>query len=212
MSFPARLNIHLGRALKDADASALSEPVSVQEKIEKLVALAQRSDADAFAQIYDHFIDAIYRYVFFRVNADDAEDLTELIFLKTWENIGQYSRGEKSFSAWIFRIAHNIVVDHYRMQKHSTEELTENIVDTRPGSSTLDRVHRSLNREVISLALHEIKDEYRQILVLKYINDLSNNEIQTILGRSQAALRILQFRALRQLKKILEKRGITEFN
>src|SRR3989338_10018248 len=87
------------------------------QEIERLVLKIQQGDHDAFATLYDIFIDPIYRYVYYRVNQNDAEDLTEVVFLKVWENILQYKKQKSTFAAWIFRIAHNLVVDHYRATK-----------------------------------------------------------------------------------------------
>lgn len=181
-----------------------------QERIEALVATAQAGSSEAFAKLYDIFVDPIYRYIYYRAGSVEAEDLTELVFLKTWENIRQYRSGKHHFSAWIFRIAHNIVVDFYR-SKDTYDELPENIEDQRIEASAMHRAHRSLDRGVLDRAMMELKDSYRQIVVLKYLNDLSNDEIAEILGRSQSAVRILQFRALKKLRRILERMGISSF-
>lgn len=180
-----------------------------KQHIEELVMASQRGDADAFGKVYDRFVDPVYRYFHFRVGKDDAEDLTELVFLKTWENIRKYKKGEYSFSSWIFRIAHNVVVDHYRSRR-PTDELSEEVRDERREAVAPMAAHLRFDREMLEDAMSELKDQYRQVLILKYMNDLSNSEIGFIMGRSQTALRILQFRALRALRRILESRGITE--
>ncbi|MBI4994910.1 sigma-70 family RNA polymerase sigma factor [Candidatus Peregrinibacteria bacterium] len=182
------------------------------EEIETLVAQSQSGESLAFGRLYDIFADPIYRYVFYRVKSEEAEDLTELIFLKTWENIRQYRSGQHSFSAWIFRIAHNTVVDYYRSNNHIEEDLTESIPDERRLADASDRTHRSLNQNLLSTAMRELKDRYRQILTLKYINDLSNEEIGYIMGKSQTSIRILQFRALKALRRILERMGFSSFD
>lgn len=179
------------------------------QKIERLVIESQHGNADSFGELYDIFIDGIYRYMFFRVGQHEAEDLTELVFLKTWENIRQYKQSKSGFSAWIYRIAHNLVIDYYRLYKHRTEELSENIVDHRLEAQTMDRAHRSLNNGIVTGSLMQLPPDYRQILVLKFVEDLSYVEIGEIMGRTQAALRILQLRALRKLKQLLEEKGIT---
>jgi len=181
-----------------------------QEIIEQLVIEAQAGSSDAFAKLYDGLIDQIYRYVYYRVGSGEAEDITELVFLKTWENIHQYKSGKATFSAWVFRIAHNLVVDYYREKKSNQFlELDTNYVDTTMSGRTDLRAHRSLNKDILYDAMQELNENYRQILILKYINSLSNEEIATVIDKSQAALRILQFRALKSLKKILESRGIS---
>lgn len=179
------------------------------EDIEQLVIQAQAGRADAFAKLYDIFVNQIYRYVYFRVGGEETEDLTELIFLKILENIKQYRPGVRSFSSWIFRIAHNTVVDFYR-SNHRHEELLEEIEDQRREANTLHRAHHHFDQALLTSAMHELPDHYRQIIILKYLNDLSHEEIAFIMGRSQAAIRILQFRALKNLRRILEKMGVKE--
>ena len=181
------------------------------EEIEAFVVTSQQGDSDAFAKIYDLFVDRIYRYVYYRVGATDAEDLTELIFLKTLENIRQYRPGTNTFSSWLFRIAHNVVIDHYRAHDQS-DELSENVKDERPAAQIQQRADNAITHEVLTEAMKQLKDDYRQIIILKYLNEFSNDEICEIMGRSHAALRILQFRALKTLRRILEDMGITEFD
>lgn len=187
----------------------MDEKAKKNEEIEVFVILAQRGDSDAFGKLYDLFVNQIYRYVFYRVGEDDAEDITELVFLKTWENINQYRKGNCSFSSWLFRIAHNAVVDHYRARQ-ATDELSDDIEDHRKEADASLQAHRDLDQKLLNKAMAELKDHYKQILVLKYINEFNNEEISHIMGRSQASLRILQFRALKSLKRILGRMGIYE--
>lgn len=179
------------------------------EEVEKLVFLSQRGDQEAFARLYDLFIDPIYRYVYYRVNSSDAEDLVETVFLKVWENIRQYKARKRSFSAWIFRVAHNLVVDHYRSFKDKTfEELNPQMPDQNRQHNPIKTVQNVLDNEVLKRALNKLKKQYRDVILYKFINDLSNKEIAEILDRSEGSLRILQFRALKALKKELEKIGV----
>lgn len=179
------------------------------EEVEKLVFLSQKGDQEAFARLYDLFIDPIYRYVYYRVNSSDAEDLVETVFLKVWENIRQYKAKKRSFSAWIFRVAHNLVVDHYRSFKDKTfEELNPQMPDQNRQHNPIKTVQNVLDNEVLKKALNKLKKQYRDIILYKFVNDLSNQEIAQILDRSEGSLRILQFRALKALKKELENMGV----
>lgn len=179
------------------------------EEVEKLVFLSQKGDQEAFAKLYDLFIDPIYRYVYYRVNSSDAEDLVETVFLKVWENIRQYKAKKRSFSAWIFRVAHNLVVDHYRSFKDKTfEELNPQMPDQNRQHNPIKTVQNVLDNEVLKKALGKLKKQYRDIILYKFVNDLSNMEIAQILDRTEGSLRILQFRALKALKKELENMGI----
>lgn len=187
------------------------EEVKIKEsELEALVYSAQEGDQNAFAKIYDNFIDQIYRYVYYRVQSEDAEDIVETVFLKVWENIKQYKPQQKSFSAWVFRIAHNLVIDHYRSAKDKIhDELSPDLPD-------LDRQHHPIkvtqdrfDNVVLKKAMVKLKREYHEIILYKFINELSNSEIAEILGKSEGSLRILQFRALKALRKELEELGVT---
>lgn len=180
------------------------------EEIEALVVSSQNGDQAAFASLYDIFIDHIYRYVYYRVGSDDAEDIVETVFLKVWEKINQYQKKpNRNFSAWIFRIAHNLVVDYYRTaSERQTEELGLNLPDQTREHNPIRVTQDVLDKNVLKTALSRLKRKYRDVLVYKFINDLSNSEISEIIRKSEGSVRILQFRALKALKKILQDQGI----
>ena len=188
---------------------SLDKPTISKEEIEDLVLASQAGDHDAFSKIYDVFIDKIYRYVYFRVNADDAEDLVETVFLKVWENLKKYKKKEKTyFSSWIFRIAHNLVVDHYRSYKNiDSLELNIQIPDENRQHNPIKNAQNTFDQDTLRRAIANLKKNYQQILIHKFINELSNKEIADILNKSEGSLRILQFRALKALKKELKQMG-----
>lgn len=173
------------------------------QEIDRLVVLSQQGDTEAFAQIYDMLVVPIYRYIYYRVHAGDAEDLTEMVFLKAWENLLQYQKTQYSFSAWLFKIARNLVVDYYRAHTFS-EELDPSLPDTRREADPEAYVENVLDQQTLKTALSRLKESYQQVIILKFINDLPNSEIARIMGRSEGTVRILQFRALAALKRILE--------
>lgn len=185
---------------------------SRQKEIEDLVLKAQDGDQEAFAKIYDIFVDPIYRYVFYRVKSGEAEDLVGTIFLKVWEHIRKYQSGQHSFSAWIFRIAHNLVIDHYRSVKdREFDDLDLNVPDMKREHNPIKMTESAMHQEVLKMALTKLKKPYQEILIHKFINDLSNPEIAQILRKSEGGLRILQFRALRALRQELQNMGV-KFN
>lgn len=180
-----------------------------KEKIEELVRLVQEGDQESFAVLYDIFIDDIYRYVFYRVKTSDAEDLVENVFLKVWENIRKYKSGKSSFSAWIFRIAHNLIVDYYRTSKdRNFDELKIDIPAYKREHNPIKSVERIFDHEALKQALGKLKKEYQEIIVHKFVNEFSNSEVAQILNKSEGSLRILQYRALKALKIELENLGI----
>lgn len=169
---------------------------------------AQGGDTEAFAYLYDFFVDPIYRYIFFKVKQDEALDLTENVFLKVWENIGSYRNTEgSSFSSWVYRIAHNAVVDHYRMTKEHAE-LDANHADDKKHNDPIVMTERKLGQEALKNAISKLKKTYQQIILMKYINELENHEIARVMGKSEGSVRILKFRALKALKRILEEMNI----
>jgi len=178
------------------------------KEIEELVLKSQKGDQEAFGKVYDLYVTPIYRYIFYKVSDSDVEDLTEILFLKAWENIRKYKKRKKtSFKSWLFRIAHNLVVDHYRLNREHAS-LDPWISDTKKEADPARLAQDSLNNERLKFAISKLKKGYQQILILKFINDLSNTEISEVLKKSEGSVRILQFRALKALKIQLEEMGI----
>lgn len=180
-----------------------------ENQILLLVRRAKEGDKDAFGAIYDHYVDSLYKYIYFRVPHAEAEDLLETIFLRVWENLHQYKEDKASFKSWLFRIAHNMVVDYYRMQK-GVDELTEMYMDDRQERNPIHVTENVLNSGVLYKAFKKIKKIYAQYLILRFVNDLSNAEISAILQKSEGGLRIIQFRALRALRKVLAEMGFSD--
>jgi RNA polymerase sigma-70 factor (ECF subfamily) len=170
----------------------------------RLLKRAVAGDAEAFGDLYELYLNMIYRYVFYRVgDVHQAEDLTEMVFLKVYESLPRFQIGRIPFRAWVYRIAHNSLVDHYRTRKES-DPLSEHgaIVDSDPRpEESLIAQERS---ERLAAAIGELNADYQQILTLRFISGLSHEEAAEILGRSVGAARVLQHRALKALKGKLQ--------
>lgn len=175
-------------------------------EVEDLVKLVQKGDHDAFSKVYDIFVDHIYRYVYYRVNPFDVEDVVENVFLKVWENINKYKQREKkSFASWIFRISHNVVVDYYRAQRdQNIDELKIDIPATKREHNPIKVTEDVFDQNMLKKALKNLKKSYQEVLIYKFINDFSNTEISEILKKSEGSLRILQHRALKALRRELD--------
>jgi RNA polymerase sigma-70 factor (ECF subfamily) len=174
----------------------------------ELVHRAQAGDQEAFALLYDAYLLRIYRYVFFRV-ADEqaAEDIASDVFLKAWEKLDTYRVGTSPFIAWLYRIAHNTVIDHYR-----TRKLSIKLEDARPVEvSHDDRADEKLDLQFelqeLQEALQELTEEQKQVLILKFAQGLSTPEIASQLGKQQGAVRALQMRALQGLARLIDLEG-----
>ncbi len=170
---------------------------------ENLVTKAISGDVQAFGELYTVHVTKIYSYVFYHVhNKTRAEDITQEVFLKAWKAISSCRGKEKTFSSWLYRIAHNLIVDKIRKsQRQFTHEtqLPEDVMDTS------DRMEVSLEQRDLLKVIDFLPLNQRQVIVLKFIEGMDNKEIADIMGKSAGAVRILQMRALSALKKRLDK-------
>ncbi len=170
---------------------------------------AVAGDPQAFARLYDGYVDRVYRFIYFRIGDEQtAEDLTSQVFLKAWEHLGRYEVRGISFGPWLFRIARNLVIDHYRTRKdHEPLEMDDDL-DPRPtrmpGASVDGAIAASLEAEHLRRAMERLTEDQRSVLTLKFIEGFSTAEIAEIMGKRQGAIRALQLRGLQALAEILE--------
>jgi RNA polymerase sigma-70 factor (ECF subfamily) len=177
--------------------------LSSQPPEQDLIARAVQGDADAFGDLYERYLARIYRYVFYRVNdAAEAEDLTETVFLKAWEALEDYRLRDVPFGAWLYRIAHNVVVDRHRTHKE-TLTLEGHLVLHDTVSSPEDSLDQHETIESVAHALAQLSPVHRQVLILRFISGLSHAETARVLKRSEEAVRVLQHRALYALRELL---------
>ncbi len=167
----------------------------------ELVRLAKAGDADAFGHLYETYLDRIYRYIYFRVTDEQtAEDLISQVFTKAWENLDRYQPSGRPFIAWLYTIAHNTVIDHYRTRKDTVAiENTISLASDAPSPS--EQVERHFEADHLRAALQMLTPEQQQVVVLKFIAGMSTDEIATQLRKSAGAVRALQMRALQALAK-----------
>jgi len=170
----------------------------------RLVACAVKRDATAFGRLYESHLDRIYRYVYYRVGSEsEAEDLTEQVFLKAWEAIDRYQLRGAPFAAWLYRLAHNLVIDHYR-GRHPNTPLDDIAEAEEPGIDVLVSVENQLEAEEVREALRKLHPEHQQLIVLRFIEGLSHAEVALLIGKSEGAARVIQHRALQALAKALQ--------
>jgi len=184
----------------------------VQKK--ELIDLAKRfvkGDKDAFSDIYDIYADKLYRFVYFKVKADDIEDIVELCFLKAWDKRKSYNPKKSSLNSWLYTIARNSVIDYYRVAKQ-VEELNVNIKDEKKVSNPKKTTEDILNANLVRKAIEELPENYKDLVVLRFIDDLSYAELSEALAKTEATIRVMQFRAMKKLKAILKREGIDSNN
>jgi RNA polymerase sigma-70 factor (ECF subfamily) len=173
----------------------------------QLVLQAQAGNAEAFGQLYDAYMERIYRFVYFRVeDQQTAEDLTSQVFLRAWNNLDRFRLGGTPYLAWLYTIAHNAVIDHYRTRKVTTP--LEDVRLSQPDYAEVveNDIDFAVEMRSIKSAMQTLTDDQQQVLTLKFIEGMSNDEIARHLGKRGGAVRALQMRGLRALAKQLEEK------
>jgi len=168
----------------------------------ELISLSQQGDAEAFARLYACYVERINRYVYFRVTDHElAEDITSRIFLKMLEKLDTYQVRQLPIGAWLYRMAHNAIIDHYRTKKTfiSLEDVHQTEVRQEDGIE--EKLDLQIKSQQLRAALQVLTEEQQRVLILKFIDGLSTQEIARQLGKRQGAVRGLQMRALRRLAR-----------
>lgn len=172
------------------------------DEVRALVQKATAGSVEAFGDLYSIYLDRIYRYVFYQVhNKEIAEDLTEEVFIKAWRKLGKYRWEGRPFSAWLYRIAHNHVVDYFRTSRQH-EPLDFDI--PADGDQPERELEQKQMQQMISRALASLPRQQNQLIVLKFIEGADNHTIEKVMGKSQGAIRVMQMRALAALRQILK--------
>jgi RNA polymerase sigma-70 factor (ECF subfamily) len=168
-----------------------------------LVQSARQGNKEAFAQIYETYFDKIYRYVILRVgNKAEAEDMTQQVFVRAFESINSFRWKGVPFSAWLYRIAHNLFVDHVRREKkRPTVPLEESLVvgDSEPHTE----VERKLDIERMVSATRQLTEAQREVISLRFAAGLPIAQVAKTMGKSEGAVKALQHSAIAALRKIL---------
>lgn len=171
----------------------------------ELISLAQNGDAEAFGGLYEQFAPVIFRFV--RAHLDDrldAEDLTEEVFLRVWRSLPNYRDNGVPFVAYLFRVARNAIIDFYRRSKQERGQVSLDdtpLPDHRPDPG--DIVAANIEHKELSKTLTLLREDYRTVLALRFLSDLSPEETGQAMGKSAGAVRVLQHRALISLRKLL---------
>ena len=174
--------------------------------VRRLVARAQTGDRGALEQLYLIHFDRIYSYLQLSVgNRHDAEDLTNQTFIKMLESIDRFVWRTAPFSAWLFRIAHNLAMDHFRAgRRWQPEESPPEDPETLELSAE-DEAFQTIGRESMLGMIESLSADQQQVLTLKFVFDFSNAEVATILGKTEGAIKSLQHRALSSLQRQLKR-------
>jgi RNA polymerase sigma-70 factor (ECF subfamily) len=176
------------------------------ERVHALVTLAQQGDGEAFALLYERYVDVVYRYVYYRVGSHHvAEDLTSETFVRALRRLDSFTWTGRDIAAWFVTIARNIVVDHVKSSRYKLEITTGDLLDgderePSPETEVLDR----LRDERLLAAVRELKPDQQECVSLRFLQGLSLAETAEAMGRTPGAVKQLQLRAVRSLHRALE--------
>lgn len=167
----------------------------------KLVELSKEGEAEAFGQLYDYYFPKIFRFILVRVGRrEEAEDLSHQTFLKVWQNLKNYRDRGLPFGGWLYRIARNAIVDYYRRSKTSVS--IDSAPDIPEHSRTEEKMDASLELERTIEAIDGLKPAEQEIVLLRFVEELSVAETAEITGKSESAVKVTQHRAVSKLKEL----------
>ncbi len=172
----------------------------------ELVARALDGETEAFGRVYDRYLEPLYRYTYYRVgDAAEAEDLTEMVFLKAWEALPRLDLRNLNLRAWLYRIAHNTVIDHLRARKPTLPlEKAAPVRDRAPAPETAQVQREQV--AALAQAMAALKPELQQVLACRFFSGMSHAETAAVMSLKEGHVRVLQHRALKQVRALLKSR------
>lgn len=169
-----------------------------------LMLRAKNGDKDAFGLIYKLYLTPVFRYIHLRIgNKRESEDLAQIVFSKVFRSLAGFEKRENSPLAYFFTVARNTVIDYYKKKKDIVFSDIETI-ENRPASRNTDPARVADENEknrLISQSMNALTDEQKEVIALKFTNELSNKEISAIMGKNESAIRQIQCRALKKLRE-----------
>ncbi|HVF04372.1 MAG TPA: ECF subfamily RNA polymerase sigma factor, BldN family [Frankiaceae bacterium] len=184
----------------------IAEP-DARAEVVALVARAQQGDAEAFGELYDRYLDLIYRYVYYRVGGKAlTEDLVSETFLRALRRIGTFEWQGRDFAAWLVTIARNIIADHYKSSRFRLEVSTADMLDADRADEGIEAgVLENITNAALLDAVKKLNGEQQECVVLRFLQGLSVLETAQAMGKSEGAIKALQYRAVRTLGRMLPK-------
>lgn len=176
----------------------------MSKTLEQLVEEAKAGDSDAFGLIYDEFADPLFRFILMKVKTKhDAEDILQDTFVKAWKGLEGLNVKEMNFKAWLYTIANHNILDAHRkkVRRPETVELLEDI-DLPTTSTPFTEQMTQSDISYLNELLGQLSSQYRQVLELRFVQELSIKETASVMGKSSISVRLLQYRALLKLKTL----------
>lgn len=183
-------------------AQRLHRRVEFRHTESALVQQAAMGDRSAFTALYEIHVDRVFRHVRYQVGDDsDAEDITQDVFIKAWKSVPKYKPTGAPFVTWLIVIARNAIIDYYRSKKH-THHLDENY-DPQGGIDPVASVESDFGNAEIRDAVLKLKGDKKTVVIMRFVDGFSYEEIARALGKHSGAVRVIQHRALKELKEML---------
>lgn len=180
------------------------DPDADRQRLYALVDLAKDGNAEAFGQLYDHYVTGIFRFVYYRVGSRTlAEDLTSETFVRGLRSIQRFNWQGKDFGAWLTTIARNLIADHFKSSRSRLEIVTDVMPEKTTAASTEDDVLSLISNEMLFEAVNQLPKEQRDCVLMRFIQGLSIAQTAAALDRSEGAVKQLQLRAVRSLAKLV---------
>ena len=169
-----------------------------------LYKLYGEQNPEAFVVLYDLYVKQIYRFIYFKVSKhEEAEDITSEVFLKAWHYI-QEKKEIKSFSGLLYKIARNCIVDLYRSRSAKPEVALSEEIEVADGGAWFETVRTNVESQRIIEIIKKLKQEYQEVITLRYVDELETEEIAAIVGKGRIAVRVTLHRALKKLRELVE--------
>ncbi|MFV2175124.1 sigma-70 family RNA polymerase sigma factor [Actinomadura sp. LOL_016] len=202
---PRRSSTPSTASTSDASDASGDAAADRAETLKALVLRARDGDAEAFGSLYDHYVELVYRYVYYRVGSHAlTEDLTSETFLRALRRVRDFHWQGKDFGAWLVTIARNLVADHFKSGRYRLEICTAELVEPDRAQEGPERaVLDSMTNRTLLVAVRRLGSEQQECVVLRFLHGLSVAETALIMGKKTGAIKALQYRAVRSLARML---------
>jgi RNA polymerase sigma factor (sigma-70 family) len=201
----------LSRPAPQQAAAGTSHAFEDPEVVELVNRVERERDQDAFAELYQRYLDRVYRYLYYRTGRhEDAEDLTEHVFLQAWKGLPKFRWQGKPFQAWLYTLAHNALIDHRRsnVPASSLDDLDHPLQV--PDDSTAPQQAQFMDTDMLARAVSRLPADQQQVIVLRFVDGHDTERVAKLLGKRLSFVRAQQFRALQSLRRVLERQSAGE--